>query len=58
MGKEMKRREKVTLSFPKCENILHTDTEKLACELRNEVETDKNIPLSIKELVHRHKRDL
>ncbi len=31
--------EKVTTFFPKCEHVLHTDTEKLACELRNEVET-------------------
>lgn len=54
----MNRREKVTTFFPKCENVLHTDTEKLACELRNEVETAKNIPLSIEELVHRHRIEI
>lgn len=35
----------MTTFFPKCENVLHTDTEKLACELRNEVETAKKYPL-------------
>lgn len=43
-GKEMNRREKVTTFLPKCENILHTTTEKLDCELRSEVETAKKSP--------------